>query len=37
VDGKDIREKLMLERKKMLKALLPRDPLVRICRAPHFR
>jgi bifunctional non-homologous end joining protein LigD len=29
VDGKDIREKPLLERKKILKALLPRDPLLR--------
>jgi bifunctional non-homologous end joining protein LigD len=28
-DGNDIREKPLLERKKILKALLPRDPLVR--------
>ena len=28
VDGKDIREKPLLERKKILKALLPRDPLL---------
>jgi bifunctional non-homologous end joining protein LigD len=29
VDGKDIRRKPLLERKKILKGLLPRDPLVR--------
>jgi bifunctional non-homologous end joining protein LigD len=29
VDGKDIRKKPLLERKKILKALLPRDPLLR--------
>ena len=29
VGGKDIREKPLLERKKILKALLPRDPLLR--------
>ena len=29
VDGKDIREKPLFERKKILKALLPRNPLVR--------
>ena len=29
VNGKDIREKPLLERKKILKALLPRDPLLR--------
>jgi bifunctional non-homologous end joining protein LigD len=29
VDGKDIREKPLLERKKTLKAILPRDPLLR--------
>jgi bifunctional non-homologous end joining protein LigD len=29
VDGEDIREKPLLERKKILKALLPRDPLLR--------
>jgi bifunctional non-homologous end joining protein LigD len=29
VGGKDIREKLLLERKEILKALLPRDPLLR--------
>jgi bifunctional non-homologous end joining protein LigD len=28
VGGKDIREKPLLERKKILKALLPRDPLL---------
>jgi bifunctional non-homologous end joining protein LigD len=28
VDGKDIREKPLLERKKILKALMPRDPLL---------
>jgi bifunctional non-homologous end joining protein LigD len=29
VDGKDIREKPLLERKKILKALLPPDPMLR--------
>jgi bifunctional non-homologous end joining protein LigD len=29
VGGKDIREKALLERKKILKALMPRDPLLR--------
>ena len=29
VGGKDIREKSLLERKKILKALMPRDPLLR--------
>ena len=29
VDGKDIRKKPLLERKKILKALLPQDPLLR--------
>jgi hypothetical protein len=29
VDDKDIREKPLLERKETLKAILPRDPLVR--------
>jgi bifunctional non-homologous end joining protein LigD len=29
VDGKDIRQKRLLERKEILKALLPRDPLLR--------
>ena len=29
VDGRDIREKPLLERKEILKALLPRDPLLR--------
>jgi bifunctional non-homologous end joining protein LigD len=29
VDGTDIRQKPLLERKKLLKALLPREPLLR--------
>ena len=29
VDGNDIRQKPLLERKKILKALLPREPLLR--------
>ena len=33
VDGKDIREKPLLERKETLKAILPRDPLLRLQRA----